>query len=330
MVLCTFNDKAHIGEAIESILAQSFTNFEFIIINDGSTDKTKQIIQSYTDSRIIYLEHPNQGIGFSRNKGMKIAKGKYLAIMDGDDIADKHRLKKQYEWLETHPEIGLCGGSVIMKSPEFTKSIQFLEHDAAIRTYLLFNNPFNHPTCMLQRKLIDQYAIQYQEDLVAAVDYQFLYEVMRYTKAYNIPTHLLTYRWHGNNISILNKTVQFENSFDISFRVFNENLKHDFSKKEHRILSKLFATQPLIRHEILQVKGLLKRLYNVIRTHKDLDSDWLIQLLDKKLYEVYYFHGRDVAIGKEMLRSKLWQRLPFRQYGWSYLKFMIRTLFFRS
>src|SRR5690606_10581123 len=108
-----FNRELYLAEAIESILNQTYSNFEFIIINDGSSDKTEEIILEYQekDKRIKYYKNEeNIGNNRTRNNGTKLARGKFIAIMDSDDIAVPDRLETQFNYLEKHPEIGIIGG----------------------------------------------------------------------------------------------------------------------------------------------------------------------------------------------------------------------------
>ena len=111
VIMPVYNTKEKfLREAVESILNQTFTDFEFIIINDGSDSITEDIILSYKDLRIKYLKNEqNLGIVQSLNKAVKTAKGKYIARMDADDISMPHRLEKQYEFMENHPQCGVCG-----------------------------------------------------------------------------------------------------------------------------------------------------------------------------------------------------------------------------
>ena len=124
VVMPAYNAEKYIGEAIESILNQTFKDFEFIIINDGSVDHTKEIIREYNDPRIVLLENDkNRGIVLSLNKGLDAATGKYIARMDADDIALKNRFERQVEYLDEHKDIGVLGtgictfGEKIMSSP---------------------------------------------------------------------------------------------------------------------------------------------------------------------------------------------------------------------
>lgn len=112
VVMSVFNEEAHVAEAIESILKQTFADFEFIIIDDASTDGSPALIETYAqkDSRIkVFTQPENQGLAVSLNKGLRQATGTYLARMDADDISYPERFQKQFDYLERHPELGALG-----------------------------------------------------------------------------------------------------------------------------------------------------------------------------------------------------------------------------
>jgi glycosyltransferase involved in cell wall biosynthesis len=110
VVMPLFNAEKYVGDAVESVLNQSYTNFELIIINDASTDKSAACVQGIVDRRIVIVENENNlGIVASRNRGLALAKGKYIAVLDSDDIALPNRLEKQVAFLEANPAYGICG-----------------------------------------------------------------------------------------------------------------------------------------------------------------------------------------------------------------------------
>jgi glycosyltransferase involved in cell wall biosynthesis len=109
VVMSVYNNESYIREAVESVLNQSFKDFEFIIINDGSTDRTREILTSYTDERIRLFDQENRGLTISLNRGLSLAKGSYIARMDGDDISDPERFAEEVRFLEQNEKIGLIG-----------------------------------------------------------------------------------------------------------------------------------------------------------------------------------------------------------------------------
>src|SRR5215218_8009066 len=113
VILPVYNGEAYLQEAVDSILAQTFTDFELLIINDGSTDDSERIIDSYKDSRVKHLKNEqNRGLIFSLNRGVEAAKGAYIARMDADDVALPERLEKQMQYLKQNKEVGILSCTV--------------------------------------------------------------------------------------------------------------------------------------------------------------------------------------------------------------------------
>jgi glycosyltransferase involved in cell wall biosynthesis len=150
VILSTYNDEKTIFDCINSILNQTYQNFEFIIINDCSKDGTKKIIQSFSDKRIVYLENKkNIGRSISRNKGIEKAKGEFIAIIDGDDIAAPFRLDIQLKYLNNNPKIDLVASNVIFfYENRVVGSSKLKLHKSNIFNFYLRASEMPHPTWM--------------------------------------------------------------------------------------------------------------------------------------------------------------------------------------
>ncbi len=174
VVMSVFNGQAFLSEAIESILGQALREFEFLIIDDGSTDRTAEILAGYAsrDARIRVLRHENKGRAESLNIGIEQAAGKYIARMDADDVAMPYRLAEQIEFMERHPEVGLLGGAVnlISAAGRVVKTAQPPLEDTEIRSLMLRYNPMFHPTVVM-RKEVALAAGGYRKALLDADDY---------------------------------------------------------------------------------------------------------------------------------------------------------------
>ena len=156
VVMPVFNGGQYLAESIQSILNQTFLDFEFIIIDDGSTDQTIDTINSFHDKRIIFLKnHRNIGNYPSRNIGMKHARGKYICVMDADDVAFPDRLVKQHAFMELNKDIGICGSFIQIipsgHSPRFITDIEYL------KVAFLSNNYCSHPSLILRTKLLNKH-----------------------------------------------------------------------------------------------------------------------------------------------------------------------------
>lgn len=213
-----YNSAEFIAEAIESILNQTFKDFEFIIINDGSGDSTWDIIQKYArqDNRIrAYSRCQNKGIVYTANEGFALSKGEYIARMDSDDISLPERLEKQVKYLDSHPDIGLLGawtqyfpGFPISKRPEHIDLF-----------YLLKDCPVDQPVAMIRKSVIDKYNLRYDEDYLACEDQELWFRLIKVSKIANLQELLLMHRWHGGNISIRLGNIQQQNIQKIRKRI---------------------------------------------------------------------------------------------------------------
>lgn len=254
VIMPVYNTKEKfLREAVESILNQTFTDFEFIIINDGSDSITEDIILSYKDLRIKYLKNEqNLGIVQSLNKAVKTAKGKYIARMDADDISMPHRLEKQYEFMENHPQCGVCGtyvtafgnGNELLSPPSEPEILKL--------TLLFKKNCIAHPTVLIRRKVLEEYSFQYNEEDTYAEDYGLWLRLLGKVKLYNIRESLLNYRVHDSNISKVYRKPQQRMTCHLMLKFQHEYFGLRTENLEEPIY-KLLCSQKLTSSELNQV-----------------------------------------------------------------------------
>jgi len=202
VLMAVYNGDKYLKEAIDSILFQTYKNFELIIVNDGSTDKSKDIIESYYDKRIKLINNiKNEGLIFSLNIAIEFSTGDFIARMDADDISKKNRFKIQLKYLQKHPEIGMIG-SYIRFFGNCKKRIYKVEtNPEVIKADLLFKTGIPHPTVMIRKKVIDTNHLRYNEDFTHAEDMELWLRCSEVTNISNIKKVLLNYRIHANNIT---------------------------------------------------------------------------------------------------------------------------------
>ena len=226
VLMPAYNAAEHIREAIDSILEQTFTDFEFLIINDGSTDNTVDIISEYDDPRIKLVHNDgNKGLIYSLNYGLEIAQGKYIARMDADDIAMDTRLEKQVRFLEDNPDTSILGTAFIfMGTPH---EMHHPNYNEEIRIKLLDDGAFAHPTVMMRKDSIDSNNIRYNGDYKYIEDYQFWVEAaIKNLKMANLDEVLLQYRQHSNQVS----SQKYNEQEETKQRIKLEYLSHYFGK----------------------------------------------------------------------------------------------------
>jgi len=229
VLMPVYNAEKFVREAIDSILNQTFTNFEFLIFNDGSTDSSGDIIKSYKDERIRFFDYKkNTGYVKHLNEGLELSKGKYIARMDADDISLPTRFEKQIKILEFNNYNGLIGSSIEVINNGI---INYPEFDSEIRAYMFLRSPFAHPTIMFRKQILTDNQIKYDNRYMPAEDYDLYYRMSAYTCFYNIPEPLLKYRYHDNQISIHKNKIQIENylatRFHITEKLLNQTLTSD-------------------------------------------------------------------------------------------------------
>lgn len=222
VLMPVYNTKeAYLREAIDSILGQTFKDFELLILNDCSTDpEVEKTVLSYDDKRIKYsVNEQNLGISGSRNRLVKLAKGKYLAVMDHDDISCPERLAKQVEYMEQHPETGVVGSFAreLLSGKKLTLPV----NDEDIKLALVFRSSIFHPASMIRRELFNIAA--YENIFTPAEDYALWCRLIRHTCFHNIPEILFIYRNHKDNTSHKQKRLTAEASRNIRIFTKREN-----------------------------------------------------------------------------------------------------------
>jgi glycosyltransferase involved in cell wall biosynthesis len=195
-------EEKYLREAVESILAQTFTDFEFLILDDCPEDTREDIIKSYKDKRITYKKNPqNLGISESRNKLLDLAKGKYLAIFDHDDISMPNRLEREVAYLDAHPEVGLVS-ALYQTFPKLTVH-KAPENDADIRLSSVERCCVSHSCCMIRKSVLNEHHIRYEAEFSPAEDYRLFCRLLEVSKLHNLQEVLLNYRLYKSNTSKL-------------------------------------------------------------------------------------------------------------------------------
>jgi len=209
MVIC--NVERFLAESIESILGQTFENFEFIIVDFGSTDNSKTIASSYgaRDGRIRFHEIPHCGLPEARNVGCLLAQGRYIAIMDSDDVSAPDRLMSEVEFMEAHPEVGLLGGATewIDAAGKSLRIDRFPTADHEVRQDFAFRCPFCQPTVLIRREAFIR-AGGYRAVFPQAEDYDLWLRIAEHFQCANLEKVVLKYRIHPYQISMRRRNQQ--------------------------------------------------------------------------------------------------------------------------
>ncbi len=232
VIMPVFNGALYLDESIYSILTQTMGNFEFIIIDDYSTDSSVNIIRSFKDKRInLYKCNNNYGNYFARNIGIKMAKGKYISVMDCDDIALPNKLQTQYRYMEKNSNIGMCGSFVRLMGTE-TILKKPISHEQ-IKVTLLKDNCLTHPTLLVRNSINIRKHLHYNTMYYYSSDYDLMTRAANFTTLSNIPEVLLEYRLHTKQISTLFRLKQKEYANQIKLaQLRNLHITPDNHQKE--------------------------------------------------------------------------------------------------
>jgi glycosyltransferase involved in cell wall biosynthesis len=194
-----YNGIKYIRPAVESILAQTYRDFEFIIFDDRCTDGTSEILEEYAkkDKRVIIVKNEkNIGLTASLNIGLKMAKGDLIARMDADDIAKPERFAKQIAFLDAHPDVAVLGtwADIIDPDGKVIGEFTYATEPEQIRKNMVERHQIIHPAVMFRKSILEKSGV-YDEYYKSAQDYEFFSRVLMHYKAANLPEKLLQYRW---------------------------------------------------------------------------------------------------------------------------------------
>lgn len=276
VIMPLYNGEKHVGKAVKSILNQTFTDFELIIVNDGCTDSSREIVSRFKDSRIkLYDNDINRGISYTRNKAISLSSGEYIAIMDDDDIAPPYRLEKEVEYLDKHLNVVAVIGNAcridkddndlnelwkVCKSPYRTRAVFF------------FGDPVPNSSAMVRKSVVIDNNIYFRDNMYGIEDYDFWSRISVKGLIGSINEIMLYFRMgHGSESSVQNteearikRSVEYYKIKEQLFRDYNINL----DKKQMDIFNvcfsegktvsnfdELVAVFPVIRKIIRDTKG---------------------------------------------------------------------------
>lgn len=261
IIMAVHNGLPYLQSAVDSILRQTFTDFEFIIVDDASTDGSLTILRSYLDKRLRIVKNLNQsGLARSLNRAIRLSRGQYIARMDHDDISRPTRLETQVEFLEAYLSIGVVGTWASTIGERNRQIWRLPTRDSEIRIELLFNPTLIHSSVMFRRKVFTKNHLRYDPSLKRAQDYDLWCQAARKTQFANIDKILLFYRIHQRQVGRQHYAEQLRTANVIR------------TKQLHKLGVHLTRTEAKLHHNISRWKfsGTRKNLLAI--------DAWLIQL----------------------------------------------------
>lgn len=304
-VLLPVYNRESVNKCIDSILNQTFSDFELLIIDNASTDRTVDVIRSYQDKRIrLVINEKNIGQTGSLNKGLDLAKGKYIARIDSDDLMLENRLEKQISYMEEHPECGFCGSMIrnITEDDRISKPLNLCITDEGLRLFQGISSCIYHPAVMYRTKILRENGIYYDTKLMIAEDYEIWDRLLKITQGHNIPEVLTLYRVGDNKDSVRFRDIKSEEYFDIRARICKDDIRMKYAlesikfekKKKKTFLDSYWIFRNLSRYlkenmseDHPDYQNLRSCIYSRIYAACALENEAAYAVLLRKLFEIY-------------------------------------------
>lgn len=332
VLMPTYNVAPYVKEAIESVLRQSYRDFELLVVDDASTDDTLAVVRSIDDPRIrIAAFDNNVGLAENLNRGLALINTEYVARMDGDDIAEPFWLEKEVAVLDSHPEIGICSGG-FERFGTVKSLVRFPERHEDCMANMLFECSVIVPT--FRMSLYRDHGLRYRTDAFPAEDYRFWAECLRVTKVYNLQETLFHYRMHPTQICTARREEQQKKVAEVR-RYMLEWLSPDFSEEERQYYTGQFMEPQITsRQDYQERQAFCQKMIEKNRSMGHFDEEALRLRLKKHLtltlystlVERYFKDGYSIPKYLRYLGSGLALKT-----GWHYeSRFLLKSLLGRK
>lgn len=331
VLMSVYNGEQFLRPSIDSILAQTYTDFEFVIYDDCSTDLTSEIIKSYKDERIVYRHNDtNQGLTQNLADGVSRSEAKYIARMDADDIAFPERLAKQVAWMDEHPDVTILGSPVSYFNETLGDSgiSEEPEDDATIKATLLISFTLMHPTIMLRREDLVKHDLNYNSEFRYSQDHVLYLDCIRKgLKFANYPEPLLHMRAHGGSISRAKHGAQQECSRRARLNFLRATgIGKDCTTEEIEVYN-VFSSgiYPETPDKVHLYESFVKKIYDDPLLCTYLDKDIALKLMAEKLCDGAYHAIDDKKLKQSALTARKSELVKYSKWGMlKYVKFLIK------
>lgn len=288
VLMPVYNAEQYLNEAIDSILQQTFRDFDFLIINDGSSDKSEEIILAYNDSRIRYVKNEkNIGLVATLNKGIDLIDTKYIVRMDADDLSVSHRLEVLYQFMENHPDIGVFSSALERFGRESAIWIS-PQHNDEIKARLLFDSSIAHAPCIMRTKLLKENKIYYRDIHPHMEDHDLWIRLKDLTNFENTSESLYKYRDTGENIKVKNIDSLIERKKKL-FKWILNTMAIDATEEELRLhIGLANKALPITSQNVRKYKAWLDRLINVNKETKSFPHEALLKQIEERWDRLFF------------------------------------------
>ncbi|TAL60337.1 MAG: glycosyltransferase family 2 protein [Bacteroidetes bacterium] len=321
VLMPVYNVEKYIGEAIDSILNQTFRDFEFIIVDDASTDNTLSIIQSFSDLRIKIIRNENNlMLAASLNKGLQVARGKYVARMDGDDVSHPKRLEKLFDFLEKNPNIDICGSA--MKLMDHENGVwEYKMDDKEIKAGMIWLATLSHGTVLMRLDTIRKHNLYYDETFKVGQDWKYWYDAMKIVTFANLNEPLYFYRRGQQSV-----TIKFSHQSKDRYAVMHRLLLYDFgipfTEREvflHQFIIGIFTITPSAK-AVREARIWFKKLIRYNRDMKKFDVKAFKIFSDDRWNHLFY---KIIPFGFRCVWTYFWVTGINKYHFIYYLKYLM-------
>ena len=290
VLMTVYNCDKYLREAIDSILDQTWSDFEFIIVDDGSTDNSLQILKEYSDPRIRVIAYEeNKGVAYARNVGLERCTAEFVALMDADDISLPDRLKLQYEYLMEHSEIDgvyakyrFLGTDGELREREYPMAYYNYKY---VKAVMIFDNTVANLTAMFRRRIVEEYQLRYDETCKIGSDYRFWFEYLRYGKIVGLDKVVCYYRLRHNSLYNNSPSSAKKENMQQMIEYNLNRMGFQFLPEEKNILLKVFNIDGEIESGE-EMSLLYKALLSMVRQAEQMQLEFTeeIKIMCKKRF----------------------------------------------
>lgn len=290
VIMPVHNAERYLSESIQSILSQTFTDFQLIIVDDGSRDASWSIIESFDDNRIVKVRFDeSRGIVSALNTALRMTDSEFIARMDADDVARDDRFQKQLEFLRSRPDVGVCGSAIRIVKGRFSCYARYPEtHDEIICSLAIYKRAVCHPSVMLRRSVLDREEICYTSDYRHVEDLSLWHGLAQKTRFHNLREPLLAYRMHSEQVSTRYNASQMDQTQALINTVLSEYfpslplpVREDFL----RLLAPKGGSKRIDRVR-MDLPGLYADMVSANRVDGKMPSNIFSKVLISKLFEI--------------------------------------------
>lgn len=275
VLMPAYNGERYLRQAVASVLSQTYEDFELVIVDDCSTDRTAEILASFADPRLRILRNEvNLGVVGSLNRAMDVAEGRYIARMDADDLCLPTRFARQVAFLDRHPDVTLVGTSkFILTAGQLRADMRPIDLDPVLlRCLFYFSNPIAHPTMMFRSDIVGELGTYLSPQLQYAEDFDFSHRVLALGRIAIMPERLLVYRQHDQNLTRTRRDEMVARTAAVLERAYRPLLEADPADAAMLVADHLFAGTPANGRVLARLGVLLERLIRGLVAENHLDG----------------------------------------------------------